>query len=104
MWDRAKPGLIAVNRRGERFVNDYCILAENKEHARAVVSDELVRLLTSWPEHSLTRPVILMLMRGKLYLRMQFDDDSFTLEHALNTFDYACERILAQKAVLAHEG
>ena len=86
---------------GERFINDYCILAEDKSHARAIVDAPLVKALTSWPEHKLTRPVIFMLMRGRLYKRMQFDDDSFMLEHAIDSFELFCSSILAQQALLA---
>ena len=86
---------------GERFINDYCILAEDKSHARAIVDAPLVKALTSWPEHKLTRPVIFMLMRGRLYMRMQFDDDSFMLEHAIDCFTLFCQNVLAQQALLA---
>jgi len=88
---------------GERFISDYCILAEDKHHARALVDAKLVKALTSWPAHSLTRPVIFMLMRGRLYMRMQFDDDSFMLEHALDSFELFCSNILANKDLLAQE-
>lgn len=88
---------------GERFVNDYCILAEDKHHARALVDANLVKALTSWPTHSLTRPIVFMLMRGRLYMRMQFDDDSFMLEHALDCFELFCSNILAKQALLAQD-
>lgn len=88
---------------GERFINDYCILAEDKHHARAIVDAPLVQALTTWPVHSLTRPVIFMLMRGRLYMRMQFDDDSFMLEHALDCFELLCSNILANAALLAQD-
>jgi hypothetical protein len=76
-------------------------LAEDKQHARALVNADVVKALTSWPVHSLTRPVIFMLMRGRLYMRMQFDDDSFMLEHAIDSFELFCSSILAQQALLA---
>jgi len=86
---------------GERFSNDYCILAEDKRLAQALVDTPLVKLLTSWPVHSLTRPMTLMLMRGRLYFRMQFDEDSLMLEHALATFERCGANILRHKALLA---
>jgi hypothetical protein len=88
---------------GERFISDYCILAEDKHHARAMVDAHLVKALTQWPVHSLTRPVIFMLMRGRLYMRMQFDDDSFMLEHAIDCFELFCRNILANQALLAQD-
>lgn len=88
---------------GERFANDYCILAEDKRHARALVDEKLVQLLTSWPKHRITNPIVIMLMRGRVYLRMQFDDESLTLDHALSCLTRLCENILAKQNLLAQE-
>jgi hypothetical protein len=102
MW-MTMYGEVGWQELGERFINDYCILAEDKHHARAIVDAPLVKALTSWPTHSLTRPVVFMLMRGRLYMRMQFDDDSFMLEHALDCFELFCSSILANQALLAQD-
>ncbi len=88
---------------GERFVNDYCILAERRDHAHAVVTHEFMRLLETWPNPRMTKPTLFMLMRGRLYLRMQFDDDSFTLEHAIDAFELLCNSVLDQATLLAQE-
>ena len=88
---------------GERFVNDYCILAERRDHARALVTPEFVKLLETWPNLRMTKPTLFMLMRGRLYLRMQFDDDLFTLEHAIDAFNVLCGSVLDQAALLAQE-
>ena len=99
MW-MTMYGEVGWHQLGERFINDYCILAEDKHLARALIDDRLVKALTSWPVHSLTRPIIFMLMRGRLYMRMQFDDDSFMLEHAIDCFELFCSCILAKQALL----
>lgn len=88
---------------GERFVNDYCILAERRDQAHAVVTPEFVKLLETWPNPRMTKPTLFMLMRGRLYLRMQFDDDSFTLEHAIDAFELLCNSVLDQATLLAQE-
>ena len=88
---------------GERFVNDYCILAERRDHARALVTPEFVKLLETWPHPRMTKPTLFMLMRGRLYLRMQFDDDSFTLEHAIDAFTVLCNSVLDHATLLAEE-
>jgi hypothetical protein len=85
----------------ERFVSDYCILAEDKNIARALVDSKFEKLLTSWPEHRITNPLVVMLMRGRVYLRMQFDDDNFTLDHAIDCLHSFCNQVLAKQALLA---
>lgn len=96
-------GEVAWPELGERFSNDYCILAEDKRLARALVDAPLVQLLSAWPVHSLTRPTMLLLLRGRLYLRMQFDDDSATLAHALEVFSRCGSNIVAKQALLAEQ-
>jgi hypothetical protein len=54
----------------------------------------LADLLTNWPTPAPDDqvPFILMILRGKAYLRMQFTPaDMPTLEHAAQIFTYACE-------------
>lgn len=80
---------------GEAFLNNYAILAENREIAMAWISPELVNLLMAWPEHNPASPKILMLLRGKAYLRMQHvEGDMPTMEHASTVFTTACELAL----------
>jgi hypothetical protein len=81
---------------GEAFLNNYAILAENRETAMAWISPELVNLLMAWPEHNPATPKILMILRGKAYLRMQFTEgDIPTMEHATTVFTTACELALS---------
>jgi hypothetical protein len=81
---------------GEAFLNNYAILAEERETAMAWISPELVKLLMSWPDHNPATPKILMILRGKAYLRMQFTEgDIPTMEHATNVFTTACELALS---------
>jgi hypothetical protein len=81
---------------GNAFLNNYAILAEERETAMAWVSPELVSLLMAWPEHNPAIPKILMVLRGKAYLRMQYTEgDLPTLEHATKVFTTACELALS---------
>ena len=85
----------------ERFVNDYCILAEDKQIARALIDSKLEKLLSNWPTRRTTNPLVIMLMRGRVYFRMQFDDDSFALDHAIDCLRSFSEQVLAKQALLA---
>jgi hypothetical protein len=77
---------------GKEFLNNYAILADNRANAMAWVTNELVESLMAWPTLDPSMPKILMLLRGKAYLRMQcMEDDLPTLEHASNVFISACE-------------
>lgn len=80
---------------GDTFLNNYAILAEERETAMAWIGPELVTLLMSWPAFDPATPKILMLLRGKAYLRMQYDEgDIPTMEHATTLFTTACELAL----------
>ncbi len=81
---------------GKSFVNHYAILANSRENAMAWVSQDLVNSLMAWPDMDPASPKILMLLRGKAYLRMQYtQDDQPTLEHAVSVFTAACEQALS---------
>jgi hypothetical protein len=81
---------------GKAFLNNYAILAEDRETAMAWISPELVSLLMAWPDHNPATPKILMILRGKAYLRMQYSEgDIPTLEHATTVFTTACELALS---------
>jgi hypothetical protein len=80
---------------GEVFLNHYAILADTREDAIAWVTPELASGLTTWPVMDPDAPKILMLLRGKAYLRMQCTPgDLPTLEHATLLFTTACELAL----------
>ncbi len=78
----------------ERFAADYAVLAEEEQHAQLLCQPELMQLLLTWPRYSADRACVLMLARGKLYLRMRFTDDTFLLEHAMQAFTLAAKLAL----------
>ncbi len=87
---------------GEAFLNDYAILADKRDNAMAWLSPELANLLNHWPIQDRRIPKILMLLRGKVYLRMQYSDgDMATMEHATTIFTTACELAVAAFGVKA---
>ena len=72
----------------------YAVLADTREHALAWVDEQLVRQLTSWPEPvpAAQVPFMIVLLRGKCYLRMQYmPPEMQTLDHATDVFVSACE-------------
>ena len=76
------------------FWQRYAVLAEKREHALAWLDPRLAELLMTWPQPAPDAqvPFILMILRGKAYLRMQYTPaDMPTLEHAAQIFTYACE-------------
>ncbi len=80
------------------FWERYAVLADQREHALAWIDSNLAELLLHWPEPGVgaQTPFILMLLRGKAYLRMQYTPgDVATLRHAAITFTTACEAALA---------
>ena len=83
-WDSLSP----------EFWKRYAVMAEKRDHALGWVDPHLAELLMNWPEPGPDgqAPFILMLLRGKAYLRMQYTPaDIPTLAHAAKIFTYACE-------------
>jgi hypothetical protein len=81
---------------GAAFLNHYAVLSDDRVSAMAWINDELVNLLMAWPAFDPATPMILMMLRGKTYLRMQFvENDLPTLEHATSVFTTACELALS---------
>ena len=83
-WDSLRPD----------FWERYSVLAEKRAQALAWIDPHLGQLLTNWPKPAPDKqvPFILMILRGKAYLRMQYTPaDIPTLEHAAKIFIYACE-------------
>lgn len=78
------------------FWQRYAVLAAKREHAMAWVDASLIDLLMHWPPTASPQtPFLLVLMRGKCYLRMQHDaTDMNLLEHAATVFTSACESAL----------
>ena len=80
------------------FWERYSVLSDQREHALIWIDPSLAELLMSWPEPAPDEhvPFILMLLRGKAYLRMQYTPaDMSTLAHAAIIFTSACESALA---------
>lgn len=80
------------------FWERYTVLADRRENALAWVDNNLAELLLHWPEPGpdAQTPFILMLLRGKAYLRMQYaPGDIATLQHAAIVYTSACEAALA---------
>lgn len=72
----------------------YAIVADERNHAQAWVDGELSQLLMDWPEPApaVQLPFMLMLLRGKAYLRMQQGAEALAaLQHATRVFTRACE-------------
>ncbi len=80
------------------FWSRYCVLAEQRSQAQAWINPELAGLLSAWPNPGpdAAVPFMVMLLRGKVYLRMQYTPaDLPTLEHAVRVFTAACESAVA---------
>ena len=80
------------------FWERYTVLADEREHALAWIDNNLAELLLSWPTPGpdAQTPFILMLLRGKAYLRMQHNPaDIATLQHAAVIYTSACDAALA---------
>jgi len=79
------------------FWERYTVLADQRDHALAWIDSNLAELLLHWPQPGVSAqtPFILMLLRGKAYLRMQYSPgDIATLQHAAVIFTSACEAAL----------
>jgi hypothetical protein len=82
----------------DAFWARYAVHADQREHGPAWVDEPLVRLLMDWPASgpSPEVPFMLVLRRGKCYLRMQYEPaDTLVLEHATRIFKAACGSALA---------
>jgi hypothetical protein len=80
------------------FWERYTVLADKRENALAWLDNNLAEALLHWPEPGpdAQTPFILMLLRGKAYLRMQYaPGDIATLQHAAIVYTSACEAALA---------
>ncbi|MDB5965029.1 MAG: hypothetical protein JWQ72_1529 [Polaromonas sp.] len=80
------------------FWSRYAVLADQREHAQLWLDADLAAQLMSWPHPGPDEqvPFILMLLRGKAYLRMQYTpSDLPTLAHAGALFTRACTSAVA---------
>jgi hypothetical protein len=79
------------------FWDRYAVLSDNREYAMAWVDDALARLMLDWPAPgpSAEVPFMILMLRGKAYLRMEYSPpDLSTLQHAALIFTAACESAL----------
>jgi hypothetical protein len=85
---------------GQAFLNSYAVLTDKRETAMQWLDQAMVDSLLAWPDSDPATPKILMLLRGKAYLRMQYNpDDLPTLEHAIQVFTHACSQAQASFGV-----
>ena len=79
------------------FWERYAVLADRRENALAWIDPALAAMVLDWPEPApaAETPFMLMLLRGKAYLRMEYQPaDMPTLQHATLIFTSACEAAL----------
>lgn len=80
-----------------RFWDRYSVLTDRREAAIAWVNPLLAQLMLDWPfpAPSAEVPFMVLLMRGKAYLRMEYTPAGLsTLRHAALIFTSACEAAL----------
>ncbi len=70
----------------KEFAQRYAVMSDRRGQAMIWLVDELVDMLVRWPEAGIDSrvPFMVMLMRGKVHLRMQFTPPNLpTLAHAV---------------------
>jgi hypothetical protein len=85
----------------KEFWDRYAVLTDVRDNALAWIDPRLARLMLDWPEPgpSAEVPFIVLLLRGKVYLRMEYTPaDLATLQHAAVIFTSACENALGSLA------
>ena len=91
-WDALPP----------EFWERYTVLSDRRDNALGWIDPALARLMLDWPEPapSAEVPFLMMLLRGKVHLRMEYTPpDLATLQHAAVVFTSACEAALRGLAV-----
>ena len=79
------------------FWNRFSVLTDRREDAVAWIDPALAGLMTEWPVSATSPevPFMVLLLRGKAYLRMEYTPaDLTTLQHAALIFTSACEAAL----------
>lgn len=77
----------------QAFWSRFSVLTDNKAYAVEWIAPELAQLMLDWPRPgpSPQVPMLILLLRGKAYLRMEYTPaDLPTLEHASRVFQQAC--------------
>jgi len=79
------------------FWSRYAVLSDDRDNALAWLDMALAEQLMDWPHpaHNAQVPFMLMLMRGKAYLRMEYNPPEMpVLQHATRVFTLACEKAI----------
>jgi hypothetical protein len=79
------------------FWSRYSVLTDSRDDAMAWVDPALARLMMAWPAPATSPevPFMVLLLRGKAYLRMEYTPAELsTLQHAALIFTSACESAL----------
>ena len=80
------------------FSDRYAILTDDRDNALAWLDTPLIRATLDWPipGPSAQVPFMILLLRGKVYLRMEYTPaDLLTLQHAALIFTSACQAALS---------
>ena len=83
-WDGLPP----------QFWSRYAVLTGRREHALEWIDPTLARLMLDWPMPApgAEVPFLMIILRGKAYLRMEYTPaEMSTLNHAVQVFTAACE-------------
>lgn len=86
----------------EGFSERFAAMAARRENALAWLSPALARLMLHWPPPAPAPevPFMMLLMRGKAYLRMEYSPaDLATLQQAALVFTSACESAMSAFSV-----
>jgi hypothetical protein len=82
----------------EEFWGRYSVLSDSREAALAWIDPQLAQVMLDWPDPapSAEVPFMVLLLRGKAYLRMEYTPaTTATLQHAAVIFTRACESALS---------
>lgn len=82
----------------EDFWDRFAVMTDRRENALAWIEPGLAQLMLDWPTPgpSAEVPFMILLLRGKAYLRMEYSPaDLSTLRHATQVFRACCESALA---------
>lgn len=93
--------------RSESFTTRYGVVSESPLAPAAWMSEALAKALMSWPKPPVTpqTPMLLMLLNGKVYLRMECADaNPAVVAHAGLVLKAACEAALDARADLFSSG
>jgi hypothetical protein len=85
---------------GTELLDRYAILTDDRKNAMAWITPQIAEQLMTWPSAATDQPCVLMVARGKVYLRMQIGGFDWPIyEHASGLFAMACETALAAFSV-----